>query len=231
VTPRYFPLSVPIDLLDQDFLEEFKDEYEATEDWVDGMREDWLRLVVEQIDDLFATQPDAASRLALFDHDWFELDRADEFDAWLKALRQRSVEELAGIRNNPMVKPLSDGPAWLPEDRYWPLESVVDALDDATLAGYQHDHYLATERLLREARPDWLELAIAKIDDLFATTADGPSRVAVFPARSWIDPTDPEPFDVWLRAMRKRAVESLAGNHENPMIKPSVPSDARREIF
>ena len=110
--PRlYFNVDQAVSHLDQDWMLDYEDVYEATEDWLFGHGDEPLRQLIAEIDFLFSIEPDTKARIRHFRwHAGFS-DQDDSFDVWLRALQQRAKEALAGIHSNPMTDPAAGGPA------------------------------------------------------------------------------------------------------------------------
>ncbi|MGB8649291.1 MAG: hypothetical protein WCD35_01380, partial [Mycobacteriales bacterium] len=71
---------------------------------------------------------------------------------------------------------------------------------------------------LGEGDPEELVNAITL---LFATTPDRQTRLAMFPTSRAFSQRD-DSFDVWLRAVQRRATEALAGIHSDPLVDPEA---------
>ncbi|MFN2539319.1 MAG: hypothetical protein ABR549_14390 [Mycobacteriales bacterium] len=93
--PPLFVLKQAMWSLHEDWRLDFADAYAALGDWfeADGVHRDPLNAVIRDIDQLFAEEPDAAARLAHFPHlGW----RVETFDDFLRAIRKRAADGLAG---------------------------------------------------------------------------------------------------------------------------------------
>lgn len=80
--------------LNQDWTYDFRSPYEALEAWFqeDGQWPQNLQALIRDIDLLFATTPDAETRLA----PWVGTGlRVDEIDGFLAAMRKRAVDGMA----------------------------------------------------------------------------------------------------------------------------------------
>jgi hypothetical protein len=91
--------------LGEDWMLDFDDVYEATEDWVQGRGDLGWRQLVAEIDFLFSVEPDTRARMKHFATQYAFTDQDDSFDVWLRALQTRAKEALAGIHSNPMSDP------------------------------------------------------------------------------------------------------------------------------
>lgn len=92
--------------LGEDWPDEFDGVYEAAEAWVRDEPDEVLSSFVREIDALIAAVPDPLARLRLFMTDYaFAQDDGQGFDTWLRAVRQRAAEAVAGIHNHPLVDP------------------------------------------------------------------------------------------------------------------------------
>src|SRR3954462_12984683 len=87
--PLYY-LKQAIGFLDQDWRDEYANAYEALEGWfaLAEPNHEVHEMLVRDIDQLFADEPDAASRAAHFPHNHWDLEMFDEF---LRAIRKRAV--------------------------------------------------------------------------------------------------------------------------------------------
>jgi hypothetical protein len=106
--PPLFILQQAMESLHQDWRIDFADAYEALEDWfqADGWHAVVLQSLIRDVDLLFEDEPDTGARLAHFPHfSW----RLETFDDFLRAIRKRAQDGLAG---NPV--PMRD-PERLPE--------------------------------------------------------------------------------------------------------------------
>jgi hypothetical protein len=104
--PDYPPLYIlgqAMWTLDQDWDIDFADEFAALEDWfaADGIRPEVLKPLIADVDQLFADEPSAEARLAHFPHTGL---RSDTFDEFLRAIRKRAEDGLAG-NPQPMRRP------------------------------------------------------------------------------------------------------------------------------
>ena len=93
--PPGFILEQAMWSLHQDWQLDFADPYDALEDWFqsDGVHPDPLNAIIRDVDELFAEEPDTAARLAHFPHIGWRLETFDEF---LRAIRKRAADGLAG---------------------------------------------------------------------------------------------------------------------------------------
>jgi hypothetical protein len=88
----------------QDWMFDFDGVYEAAEEWITSVTDPELRGLVDDIDLLFRSVPDATERRKMF-RTHYAFDDNETFDVWLRAVRERAAEAVAGIHNHPLVDP------------------------------------------------------------------------------------------------------------------------------
>ncbi|MCW2601525.1 MAG: hypothetical protein JWM02_3354 [Frankiales bacterium] len=91
--------------LGEDWMHDFDGSYEAAEAWIMEIPDESRAALAREVDALFSCTVDAASRRKLFSTHYAFSDRDDSFDVWLRAVRRRATEALAGIHTDPLVDP------------------------------------------------------------------------------------------------------------------------------
>lgn len=92
----------------EDWADDFDGVYAAAEAWITQVTDLELEGLVNDIDALFRQVPAGRDRLAMFPTEYaFDRQDYERYDAWLRAVRQRAAEALAGIDNHPLVDPPS----------------------------------------------------------------------------------------------------------------------------
>jgi hypothetical protein len=89
--------------LDQGWHDDYDNAYDAVEGWFRHANPSAkaLQRIVDDVNQLFAEQPDTAARLAQFGHLVFRLET---FDPFLRAIQRRAADALAGTVT-PMREP------------------------------------------------------------------------------------------------------------------------------
>lgn len=90
--------------LGQDWGDEFDGPYEAAEFAMGELSDESLNGLVSDIDILFATVRDPGQRRRTV-HSGYAFGATDDFDAWLRAVRERAAEAVAGIHSHPLTDP------------------------------------------------------------------------------------------------------------------------------
>jgi hypothetical protein len=95
--------------LNQDWVLDFDDTYEAAEAWIMLCNDEERTALVGAIDLLFARTETTLQRKSLLSTDYAFGRDDDGFDVWLRAVRVRAVQALAGIHSEPMEPPVAPG--------------------------------------------------------------------------------------------------------------------------
>ena len=92
--PLYY-LDQALSNLDQDWRVDFADPWEALEEWFIGAEpnEEVLERIAADVELLLVDEPDPEARLAHFPHTGLPVDMFDDF---LRAIRKRALDGLAG---------------------------------------------------------------------------------------------------------------------------------------
>lgn len=91
--------------LGEDWTHDYDNEYEAAEAWIILCNDDDCTALIRDIDLLFALTDNRRSRLQVFSSGELPDEISDLYDAFLRAIRVRAVQALAGIHSEPMVEP------------------------------------------------------------------------------------------------------------------------------
>jgi hypothetical protein len=94
--------------LGEDWMHEFDGEYEAAETWVREASDSARTAFVREVDSLFALTAAPEERRTLFSTQYSFTRDNGRFDVWLRAVRVRAAQALAGIHSEPLVDPSAD---------------------------------------------------------------------------------------------------------------------------
>jgi hypothetical protein len=89
----------------EDWLHFYNNEYEAAEDWFQESHESQHASLVREVDQLFLLTTSTEERLALLDSCYAFATKDDRLDVWLRAVRVRTAQALAGLPSEPLVDP------------------------------------------------------------------------------------------------------------------------------
>jgi hypothetical protein len=95
--------------LGEDWMLDFGSSNEAAEAWIVLCDDEDLTALVREIDALFALTHSESQRRGLFSTQYAFASDDDRFDVWLRAVRVRAVQALAGIHSEPMEPPAAPG--------------------------------------------------------------------------------------------------------------------------
>jgi hypothetical protein len=131
--------------LGEDWMNEFNNPYEAAEALISDSHVEYLAALVEEIDSLFACPETTVRRNDRLSTQYSFRGHDEEFDAWLRAVRVRAIQAVAGLPTEPLVDPTGammkvdfDGEgvlAWDPERAQHDFVATLQRLQKVPLPG------------------------------------------------------------------------------------------------